>query len=143
MIQPSVATFVPRLPQTVWSAMARGFTGKCPRCGGTHLFARFLKPVARCGLCAQDWTLHAADDFPPYVAIIVTGHVMAPVMIVLGAATAIPMWATMTIAIGLSVAMLMGLLQPAKGAIIALQWWMGMAGFAAKPGKAEAALQSP
>ena len=82
--------------------------------------------------------MHAADDFPPYVSIIVTGHVMAPVMIVLGAWTAIPMWATMLIAVTMAVVLLMSLLQPAKGAIIALQWWMGMSGFAAKPGKVEA-----
>jgi uncharacterized protein (DUF983 family) len=133
--------FAPLLPRSLWAAMRRGFTGKCPRCGGAHLFAKFLKPVPRCPLCGQNWTLHAADDFPPYVAIIITGHVMAPVMIFLGAATAIPMWATMTIAVTMAVAMLMSLLQPAKGAIIALQWWMGMAGFAEKPGKVEAGVE--
>ena len=129
------------LPRSLWAAMLRGFTGKCPRCGGVHLFRKFLKPVDRCPLCAQDWTLHAADDFPPYVSIIVTGHVMAPVMIVLGAWTAIPMWATMLIAVTMAVVLLMSLLQPAKGAIIALQWWMGMSGFAAKPGKVEAGVE--
>ena len=133
--------FAPLLPRSLWAALRRGLTGKCPRCGGAHLFARFLKPVARCPLCGQDWTLHAADDFPPYVSIIVTGHLMAPVMIVLGAATSIPMWATMTIAVTMAVALLLSLLQPAKGAIIALQWWMGMAGFAAKPGKVEAGVK--
>jgi hypothetical protein len=34
--------------------------------------------------------------------------------------------------------MLISLLQPAKGGIIALLWWMGMQGFAARPGKVEA-----
>jgi uncharacterized protein (DUF983 family) len=131
----------PDLPHTLWAAMRRGMIGKCPRCGGAHLFARFLKPVERCALCGQDWTLHAADDFPPYVSIIVTGHVMAPVMILLGSATAIPMWLTMLIAVVLAVTMLMGLLQPAKGAIIALQWWQGMQGFAVRPGKVEAGVE--
>ncbi|WP_428332044.1 DUF983 domain-containing protein [Novosphingobium sp.] len=132
-----MTAFVPDLPKTLSVAMKRGFLGKCPRCGGTHLFARFLKPVDRCGLCGQDWTLHAADDFPPYVAIIVTGHVMAPFLIILGAMTAISLWLTMSMAVVMAVAMLMGLLQPAKGAIIALQWWMGMAGFAGRSGKVE------
>ena len=133
--------FAPLLPRSIWAAMRRGFAGKCPRCGGAHLFRKFLKPVDRCPLCGQDWTLHAADDFPPYVSIIVTGHVMAPVMIVLGAWTAIAMWATMLIAVTMAVILLMSLLQPSKGAIIALQWWMGMAGFAAKPGKVEAGVE--
>lgn len=133
-----MTVFVPDLPLTLFTAMRRGFAGKCPRCGGTRLFARFLKPVDRCGLCGQDWTLHAADDFPPYVAIIVTGHVMAPFLIILGAMTSIPLWITLVTAVAMAVTMLMGLLQPAKGAIIALQWWMGMAGFASRPGKVEA-----
>ncbi|KUR80433.1 DUF983 domain-containing protein [Novosphingobium sp. Fuku2-ISO-50] len=132
--------FLPDLPHSLSAAMRRGLLGKCPRCGGVHLFARFLKPVDRCPLCGQDWTLHAADDFPPYVAILITGHILAPVMIVLGSATAIPMWVTVAIALILAVVLLLSLLQPAKGAIIALQWWMGMQGFAERPGKQEAGI---
>ena len=129
---------IPDLPATVGAAMRRGIMGRCPRCGGAHLFAGFLKPVERCPLCSQDWTLHAADDFPPYVSIIITGHVMAPVMIVLGSLTALSMMLTVGIALVLAVTLLLVLLQPAKGGIIALQWWMGMHGFAARPGKVEA-----
>jgi uncharacterized protein (DUF983 family) len=136
-----VSSFIPDLPHTVTAAMRRGFFGRCPRCNGARLFTAFLKPVDRCPLCAQDWTLHAADDFPPYVAIIVTGHVMAPVMIVLGSMTALSTILTVAIALVLAVTMLMSLLQPAKGAIIALQWWLGMQGFAARPGKVEAGLK--
>jgi uncharacterized protein (DUF983 family) len=129
------------LPRTLWAAMRRGIGGKCPRCGGAHLFAKFLKPVERCPSCGQDWTLHTADDFPPYVAIIVTGHVMAPIMILLGSSTYLPTWALVAIALAIAVTMLMTLLQPAKGGIIALQWWMGMSGFAPKPGKVEAGVE--
>lgn len=126
------------LPRGVGGAMARGIAGKCPRCGIARLFARFLKPVERCPACAQDWTLHAADDFPPYVSILITGHLLAPVIILLAGQTDAPGWETMAIVLALAVAMLIGLLQPAKGAIIALQWWLGMHGFAARPGKVEA-----
>jgi uncharacterized protein (DUF983 family) len=129
------------LPHTLWTAMRRGLGGRCPRCGGAHLFARFLKPVPRCALCGHDWTRHSADDFPPYVAIIITGHVMAPVMIVLGSMTSVPIGIMVGIALAMAVIMLMGLLQPAKGAIIALQWWLGMAGFADHPGKLEAGVE--
>ena len=130
--------YAPDLPHGVMAAMRRGFAGRCPRCNGARLFAAFLKPVEHCPLCAQDWTLHAADDFPPYVSIIVTGHVMAPVMIVLGSMTSLSTTFTVAIALVLAVTMLMSLLQPAKGAIIALQWWLGMQGFAGRPGKVEA-----
>jgi uncharacterized protein (DUF983 family) len=42
------------------------------------------RPVPQCPACGQDWRGHRADDFPPYLAILVTGHVMAPVLIALG-----------------------------------------------------------
>lgn len=129
------------LPHTLPQALARGLRGRCPRCGEAELFARFLKPVPRCRVCGQDWTLHAADDFPPYVSILITGHVMAPVIIGLVLGTDLSGGALMAIALLLAVTMLLGLLQPAKGAIIALQWWLGMHGFATSPGKREAGVE--
>lgn len=126
------------LPQSLGSAVWRGVRGKCPRCGGTHLFARFLKPAERCRLCGQNWTLHAADDFPPYIAILLTGHVMAPVIIELGLRESISAWVMMAIVAIMAVTLLISLLQPAKGGVIAVQWWLGMHGFAARPGKREA-----
>lgn len=119
----------PALPTSLKAAMLRGARSRCPRCEGAALFARYLKPEPCCPACGQDWTAHQADDFPPYLAIFVTGHVLAPVMIGLAMADAMPMWAEMAIALVLAAAMLLSLLQPAKGAVIALQWWMGMHGF--------------
>ena len=126
------------LPQGLGGAVWRGVQGKCPRCGGTHLFTRFLKPVERCRLCGQNWTLHAADDFPPYISILLTGHIMAPVIIELGLHTGLPGWAMMVIVAVMALVLLVGLLQPAKGGVIALQWWLGMHGFAGRAGKVEA-----
>ena len=122
----------PILPDSLKAAVLRGVRGQCPRCGNAHMFVRYLKPDPLCPSCGQDWTLHQADDFPPYVAIFVAGHVLAPVLIALSIADVLPMWGEMTIALVLAAAMLFALLQPSKGAIIALQWWMGMHGF--KPG---------
>lgn len=126
------------LPQSVWKAIGRGAAGKCPRCGGTHLFAGGLKPVERCRMCGQNWTLHAADDFPPYIAILLTGHLMAPVIITLGQMESLPQWAMMLIALTIAAALIAAILRPAKGGVIALQWWLGMQGFAGHAGKVEA-----
>ena len=41
------------------------------------MFPRLLKPFAHCPACGQDWTAQQADDFPAYIAIILTGHIMA------------------------------------------------------------------
>lgn len=127
---PSRLALIESLPAKLGEAMLRGAMGQCPRCGLRHgMFARFLKPVSRCRACGQDWTLHRADDFPPYCAIFITGHVMAPVMIALGSSDALPVAALTAIALLLASVMVIGLLQPLKGAIIALQWWMGMHDF--------------
>ena len=126
------------LPRSAWSAILRGAAGKCPRCGGTHLFSGGLKPVERCRMCAQNWTLHAADDFPPYIAILLTGHLMAPVIIGLGQMESLPEWAMMLIALTMAAALIAAILRPAKGGVIALQWWLGMQGFAGHAGKVEA-----
>ncbi len=126
------------LPRSAGSAIMRGIRGMCPRCGGTHLFARGLKPVERCRMCGQNWTLHAADDFPPYIAILLTGHLMAPVIILLGKAEWIPEWAMMLIVLALAASLIAAILRPAKGGVIAMQWWLGMQGFAGHSGKVEA-----
>jgi uncharacterized protein (DUF983 family) len=127
-----------RLPQGLGGAVLRGVQGKCPRCGGTHLFAKLLKPVARCRMCGQNWALHSADDFPPYIAILLTGHIMAPVIIMLGLTPAVPQWTMMLIVVTLAAALIAAILQPAKGGVIALQWWLGLQGFAGHAGKVEA-----
>ena len=128
----------PALPQTLRAALLRGITGKCPRCGETKLFGKFLKPVAICSRCQQDWSLHRADDMPPYVSILITGHVLAPLIIYFGAVSDISMWQALAICLLFAVIMMISLLQPAKGGTIALQWWHGMHGFVPS-GKAEAA----
>jgi uncharacterized protein (DUF983 family) len=118
-----------RLPKTALQAMWRGARNRCPSCERTKFFPKFLKPIDRCEICDQDWTPQQADDFPAYVAIILTGHLMAPLIIALIGHTDLPMWMNTTIILSLTIFLTLSLLQPAKGAIIALQWRMGMHGF--------------
>lgn len=119
----------PTLPGSLKSAVLRGLRCNCPRCGEAGLFAHYLKAEPRCQSCRQDWTLHQADDFPPYIAILVTGHVLAPLIIALSISDILPLWAELAVALGVAAVLMLAILQPAKGAVIALQWWMGMHGF--------------
>lgn len=73
--------------------------------------------------------MRRADDFPAYVSIFLTGHLMAPIIIALVNAHWLSTAALAAVVITLSLALLFVTLQPAKGAIIALQWWFGMHGF--------------
>ncbi|MET1755395.1 DUF983 domain-containing protein [Novosphingobium sp. RD2P27] len=117
------------LPASYWQAAQRGTLCKCPRCGEARLFRKWLKSVEACASCGQDWSDHRADDFPAYIAILVTGHVLAPLMIALPLDYDWSPLAVFALLIPLSVAMMLGMLQPAKGAVIATQWWHGLHGF--------------
>ncbi|MBK6493093.1 MAG: DUF983 domain-containing protein [Sphingomonadales bacterium] len=127
----------PGLPGSAAQAALRGARNRCPSCGQNALFLKFLKPVSRCRSCDQDWTHQQADDFPAYLAILLTGHILAPLIIALVNHTSLPVWGLMILIISFALAMMLAMLQPAKGAIIAIQWWLGMHGFE-KPPRPEA-----
>lgn len=126
------------LPQTMPAALLRGVKGKCPRCGEAKLFRAYLKPIDACPACGQDWTPQCADDFPAYISILVSGHLMAPVIVALVLAPALPAWLAGAIIVAFALVLTVSLLQPAKGAVIAGQWWLGMHGF--KPDRLKTSL---
>lgn len=130
---PESATPAPIAPdsgsQSAMQAALRGVRNHCPRCDHKPLFARYLKPVERCAACGQDWTLHQADDFPAYISIFISGHLLAPVLIAVGSREMLPMGVLALVAILGALLLTIALLQPAKGAVIALQYHWGMHGF--------------
>lgn len=117
------------LPTGWIPALLRGAKCRCPRCGEAPLFRKWLKPVDRCGHCKQDWSLQQADDFPAYIGIFLVGHLLAPVIIAMIGTFHMSAWATLAIILPVAVALLLGLLQPTKGAVIAFLWWHGIGVF--------------
>lgn len=129
-LEPSIA---PRadveLPHSFGAALLRGARCLCPRCGEAKLFRKWLKPHERCPACMMDISGQRADDFPAYISIFVTGHLLAPVLITLVTEFALSGLALIAIILPLAVVFMLLTLQPAKGTVIALQWWHGMHGF--------------
>jgi uncharacterized protein (DUF983 family) len=117
-------------PVSLPKALARGFAMKCPNCGRGHLFRRFLKVADHCEVCGEDYTAHRADDFPAYLVIVVVGHIVVPALLAVETAYAPPAWLQLLIWLPFTTFSALGLLQPTKGAIVALQWQTGMHGFA-------------
>jgi uncharacterized protein (DUF983 family) len=110
-------------------AMWRGFCGKCPNCGEGHLFGRFLKVSDTCDHCGEVLIHHRADDFPAYLVIVVVGHVVVPAILAIETAYAPPVWLQLAVWLPVTLLASLGLLQPTKGAIVGLQWQVGMHGF--------------
>jgi len=117
-------------PRDLRSSIIRGFRGQCPSCGDARLFGRFLKPVSFCPACGQDWTVQTADDLPAFLVILLVGHLLAPFIVALNLSHDVATWIQMLLWPGLALAMSILLIQPVKGAVIALQWARRMQGFA-------------
>ena len=118
-------------PRDRWQAIGRGLQCRCPACGTGRLFGKFLKPVAQCASCGEDFTAQRADDFPPYLVILILGHVLAPIAVGVEMAYHPPMWAFALTASLIVVVLALLMLQPVKGGVIALQWAGRMGDFAA------------
>jgi uncharacterized protein (DUF983 family) len=119
----------PRPEPTMQQVLWRGFRGRCPACGEGKMFRAFLKVTDECPACGEELHHHRADDFPAYIVIVIVGHLVVP--LVLASETHfspsylfhVLVWPALVLVLAL------GLLQPVKGAIVALQWSIGMHGF--------------
>ena len=126
-----------RLPATAAGALWRGFRGRCPACGDGCMFRAFLKVADRCPHCGEELHHHRADDFPAYLVIVIVGHILVPIILAVETEIGPPVLVSMMLWPSLALAMTLGLLQPVKGAVVAIQWYGGMHGFeAAKKARA-------
>ena len=111
------------------TALLRGLRGRCPNCGKGHMFRSFLKVADNCEICGEEFFHHRADDFPAYLVIVLVGHIVVPAMLHVEMAYAPPYWVHAAIWPTLTLFLSLALIQPIKGAVVALQWSMGMHGF--------------
>jgi len=116
--------------------LSRGLACKFPRCGEGKLFKKWLKVTDSCNVCGEEFHHHRADDFPAYVVILIAGHLMVPLALELERVFTPPLWVHAATVIPLTILLCLAMLQPVKGAIVALQWRMGMHGFKHRKQKA-------
>ncbi len=113
------------MPQAIW----RGMLCRCPNCGKGKLFRAYLKVNDACPNCGEELHHHRADDFPPYIAILIVGHVLVGVMLHMEMThAASPMVYLLTL-LPLAVILPVLMLPSIKGAVVGLQWAAGMHGF--------------
>lgn len=115
------------------TAMTRGFLGRCPHCGEGRIFGRFLKVRPDCDECGLGLHNHRADDLPPYVVIFLVGHLVGYVILEMETNYDVPLWFQLSFWPLFTLGLSLGLLQPVKGAVVGLQYALGMGGFATLP----------
>ena len=113
----------------VWPALLQGMRRKCPRCCEGKMFSGYLTVRDECASCGQQFHHHRADDMHPWITILITGHLIGPVMLYGAMNWPLPdmvhmiLWPVLTAVVALAI------LPLAKGFVIALQWALRMHGF--------------
>ncbi|WP_425283850.1 DUF983 domain-containing protein [Devosia chinhatensis] len=93
------------------------------------MFRAYLKVADQCDVCGEELNHHRADDFPPYIAITIVGHIIVFLMLHMDMSYRVEpityIWTMVPLAIVLPLAILPSI----KGAIVGLQWANRMYGF--------------
>jgi uncharacterized protein (DUF983 family) len=84
-----------------------------------------------------------ADDFPAYLVMVVVGHLVVPAILAVETAYAPAVWLQLAVWLPVTLIASLALLQPTKGAIVGLQWQIGMHGFEAGKLRREADQLAP
>lgn len=114
-----------------WPAIWRGMKGRCPSCGQGKIFRAYLKVNDECPVCHTALHHHRADDAPPYLTILVVGHIVGGLMLWVETVNdSLPLWIHIAVWPTMALALCLWLLPIFKGGLIAYQWALRMHGFA-------------
>ncbi len=100
----------------------RGIKGDCPNCGQGNLFKSYITQNKICSVCHEDFSDIRADDAPPWLTILITGHIMAPFIFYFVTHDVFPDVVETTILIIIALLCVFLILPRAKGLFIAAIW---------------------
>lgn len=126
---PMTREFGPDAERDTRAAVVRGWRRRCPSCGSGPMMNGYLKVRDTCAVCGEELHHHRADDGPAWATILITGHVMAPLMLFVATNFRPDAW---LMAVGFSGVFTLAslyLLPRIKGAFIGFQWARRMHGF--------------
>lgn len=110
------------------TALLRGLRRQCPQCGTAPAFRGYLKLTPECPTCGAGLGRLRADDFPPYITIVLVGHIIVPLILLVEKTLSPAMWVDMTVWPAVTLGLTLALLQPVKGTVVGLMWFLGMRG---------------
>lgn len=114
-------------------ALRRGWSRRCPSCGEGSMIEGYLTVRDHCPACGAELFHHRADDGPAWATILITGHLLAPLMLLVYTELRPEAW---QMALGFCVVFVglsLYLLPRLKGLFVAVQWAKRMGGFGGVP----------
>ena len=106
----------------VWTALKRGFRGRCPRCGEGKLFSGFLTVGKRCHNCGLDYSFADAGDGPAVFVILIIGFIVVGLALWTEVTLSPPLWLHFVLWIPLALVLCLTALRLIKGVLITLQY---------------------
>lgn len=108
--------------KSVWTGISRGLAGRCPNCGQGRLLRGYLTIRSPCEVCGTDNTVYPSDDFPPYLTILLVGHIVVPLFVWTDHAYTPSLWLEAAIWLPATLLLCLLLLPRMKGAAVGLCW---------------------
>ncbi len=104
------------------SPLLAGLRGRCPRCGEGRLFDGYLAVAPACDRCGLDYGFADSGDGPAVFIMMIVGFFTVGLALWLDASFAWSLPAIAGVVVPLVFLLVLGLLRPAKGLMIAAQW---------------------
>ena len=100
-----------------------GMAGRCPRCGEGALFNGFLEVRPGCEACGLDFAFADAGDGPAFFIMSIVGILVVALALWVEFTYEPPIWLHLVIWFSLTAVLSLALVRPAKGLMIALQYF--------------------
>ena len=117
-----MASMTKPMPAPFATLLGRALRLRCPNCGTAPLFRAYLKQVEACPSCGEAYGHLRSDDAAPWLAILVTGHLVIPVVHAVESRDLLPFWASVTLWPIFALAVAMAVLPRAKAVLLAILW---------------------
>ena len=114
--------------QSKSTAISRGLKRRCPSCGHGRAFAGYLRLVDHCSQCGEQLGHIRADDFPPYLTILLVGHIIVPMLLIVEQTWHWPTERHMIVWPLATLLLTLAMLPFLKGGVLGLMWSLGMTG---------------
>ena len=111
-----------------FTAIKRGIGHRCPNCGESRLYWKYLKVVDRCEACDHELGSYRSDDGPAYFTILLVGHLVIAPMLLLQWILRAPLWLVLPGTLIPLAAVTLWTLPRVKGALIGLLYSLGTTG---------------
>ena len=104
------------------SAIVKGLSCRCPRCGKGKLFNGFLALAPRCDACGLDYAFVDTADGPAFFVIFIAGFIVAGAALAVEVLYEPPYWIHAALWLPLILLTTILPLRPMKGLLVALQY---------------------